>query len=65
MCRCGARWAGNRTAHCSVCHLTFSGVDRFDKHRRNGACVDPVELGMSLVGGRAFEAWGFPNEPAE
>lgn len=32
-------------AHCSNCHLTFSGVSLFDTHRsadgEHGACLDP------------------------
>lgn len=33
-------------AHCSVCHRTFSGMWAFDKHRRDGRCLDPAELGL-------------------
>jgi hypothetical protein len=33
-------------AHCPTCHRTFGGVWGFDRHRRNGACVDPQTLGM-------------------
>ena len=42
---CDARWTGQRTAHCSGCHRTFSGVELFDRHRSadgpRGHCVDP------------------------
>lgn len=31
--RCPVRWSGFNTAHCSVCHYTFSGVTAFDEHR--------------------------------
>ena len=34
-------------AHCSVCHRTFGGVRGFDKHRHNGACLEPTALGMT------------------
>ena len=62
-CRCGARWAGTRTAHCGgSCHLTFNGVSPFDDHRRGGACTPPQELGMTLVFGRAYDCWGYPAE---
>lgn len=39
-------------AHCPVagCHRTFGGVSNFDKHRRNGWCLDPATLGMTLNG---------------
>ncbi len=43
-------------AHCSVCHRTFSGVWGFDKHRRNGVCLDPAELGMVEAG----QVWRSP-----
>jgi len=37
--------------HCPApeCHRTFGGVSLFDKHRHNGACLDPVTLGMTLM----------------
>ena len=33
-------------AHCTVCHRTFGGASNFDRHRRDGWCTDPAELGM-------------------
>lgn len=33
-------------AHCSVCHVSMSGVSYFDDHRVNGFCVDPLTLGL-------------------
>ena len=33
MCRCGARWPGDRVCHCSSCHLSFTSVGPFDAHR--------------------------------
>jgi hypothetical protein len=37
-------------AHCGAadCHQTFGGVGTFDKHRRNGECLAPAELGLRL-----------------
>ena len=65
-CRCGARWAGSTTAHCGAqCHKIFSGVTAFDAHRRNGVCLDPATVGMSLVPGRAYECWGYPGSTEE
>lgn len=33
-------------AHCkSGCHRTFGGVGGFDRHRRDGQCLDPATLG--------------------
>lgn len=40
-------------AHCAAagCHRTFGGVTGFDKHRDNGACIDPATLGMTEIAG--------------
>jgi hypothetical protein len=56
--RCDNRWSGGLTCHCGACHRTFGGVGNFDRHRRNGECINPVELGLSLLSGRAYECWG-------
>lgn len=45
---CTSRWGGLRTAHCGACHVTFSGLTLFDKHRTAkgayGECIDPATL---------------------
>jgi hypothetical protein len=46
-------------AHCSVCHRTFSGVTGFDRHRKNGQCLEPSALGMTEVN-RVWRALGKP-----
>lgn len=33
-------------AHCSVCHHTLSGITAFDLHRRGGACLSPLAIGL-------------------
>jgi hypothetical protein len=40
-------------AHCAArgCHRTFGGVGNFDRHRRDGKCLLPSELGMVLKQG--------------
>lgn len=48
----------------ALCHQTFSGVSTFDAHRRNGRCLTPAEVGMSLVPGRPYECWGYPGGEA-
>jgi hypothetical protein len=58
-CACGARWTGLTRAHCSGCHLTFSGITAFDLHRRGGGCVDPSTL-LALVQDEAG-TWGYPS----
>lgn len=54
---CGKSWGGTRAEHCTVCHETFSGATSGDKHRRNGACLDPTEIGLHLDG---KGVWRFP-----
>lgn len=41
---CGGEWwqSGNRTGHCGSCHRAFQGTGAFDRHRRDGACIDPA-----------------------
>lgn len=56
---CDQRWSGTRTAHCSVCHRTFTGVGGFDSHKP-GQCLDPADLGMRPAAGRSYTAWGWP-----
>jgi hypothetical protein len=43
-------------AHCAVCHLTWSGVSGFDRHRRNGRCLAPPEIGYADDGRGVFRA---------
>jgi hypothetical protein len=35
-----------------------SGVTAFDRHRRNGQCLNPAGIGLTLLAGRAYECWG-------
>ena len=62
--RCGSRWSGYNTAHCARCHRTFTGVAAFDAHKPVQGCIDPVELGMVLAEGRAYDAWRLPDKEA-
>lgn len=32
--------------HCTVCHETFGGISLFDKHRKEGWCLNPQALEM-------------------
>jgi hypothetical protein len=38
-------------------------VTGFDRHRRNGMCLHPVDIGMVKLDARAFECWGDPSTP--
>ena len=60
--RCGARWSGATTSHCRACHKTFTGVEAFDAHKPVTGCLDPIEAGMVLAEGRAYEAWRMPEK---
>lgn len=33
-------------AHCTTCHRTFGGSWGFDRHRRDGVCLNPTTIGM-------------------
>ncbi|RLK22626.1 hypothetical protein DER29_0463 [Micromonospora sp. M71_S20] len=57
-CRCGASWSGLTIAHCACCHRTFSAVSTFDRHRRNGRCVDPVTVGLAANAHGVFRTPG-------
>lgn len=48
---CGRVWTGTKECHCAKCHLHFSSMDAFDRHRiaipdsdEERICVDPIEL---------------------
>lgn len=34
------------TALCTVCHESFRTVRNFDRHRRDGWCLDPSSIGL-------------------
>lgn len=59
---CGKRWAGARTAHCGSCCETFSGETTFNRHRRDGKCLNPATLGMTLDTRRTYPCWGNSDE---
>lgn len=40
--------------HCSVCHVTFRGVDYFDTHRVGARCKRPETFGLTESDG----VWG-------
>lgn len=45
-CRATCIQPSPTNAHCSACHHTFSGVTAFDRHRRGGACLRPLAIGL-------------------
>lgn len=58
--RCGAKWRGPSRAHCGACHRTFGGVTGFDKHRKNGVCLNPTTIGLVLSTAWDYEIWTLP-----
>lgn len=62
---CGARWGGLNTCHCCSCHLTFTGLTAFDKHRdgkhpTGRHCLPPEQVGLEDAG-RDYPCMGFPG----
>lgn len=71
VCRCGVRWGGWKTAHCTACHETFSTVANFDKHRQGPhsdvtprICVPPAAVGL-VDAGRDYPCWGAPGPASD
>ena len=60
---CGARWSGRQKCHCGGCHLTFSGLTAFDKHRVGMRCLAPGEVGLVARVGEFGPIWGLPGRP--
>lgn len=62
--KCPSRWNGLNTAHCSSCHLTFTGVTAFDKHRTgspaNRICLPPEKVGL-VLSDRSYPCYGAPG----
>lgn len=61
--RCGKRWGGSKTAHCSRCHETFTTPSNFDKHQRDRVCLDPALVGLVETARAGYTAWGAPADP--
>lgn len=47
---CSNTWSARalKYAHCSACHVTFSTVNNFDRHRRSFQCLTVEESGLVL-----------------
>lgn len=56
---CDEEWGGVATAHCSVCHRTFSAVSGFDLHRFRGSCMEPTSRGLVWDDGSDRRPYGF------
>jgi hypothetical protein len=58
-CRhCGEQWTGFTTCHCSACHMTFQGIEAFDRHRVRGHCADPATRGLIKITRPHWVGWG-------
>lgn len=56
-CDSTCRKPSENQAHCAVCACTFGVVSSFDRHRKNGWCINPEELGMHV---NKNGVWTFP-----
>lgn len=45
---CTNTWTGLAQCHCSACHNTFGGISNFDRHRYNGECRRPEDIGLAI-----------------
>jgi hypothetical protein len=52
------RKPNGKQAHCGVCHMTFSVVSHFDRHRRGGVCSTPESLGLTSARGGVWAMYG-------
>lgn len=68
-CReCGKTWTGKTRCHCMTCHVNFSSITAFDKHRvgtfdpvLDRRCADPADRGLVERDGY----WGLPGSHPE
>ena len=45
ICGCGREWSGLAQAPCTVCHVHFSTVANFDRHKPSyTGCLDPATI---------------------
>ena len=58
---CGKWWTGNDRSHCGACHLLFSSLSAFDRHRRAGQCLPPAEVGLVARQQSYGLLWGWPG----
>jgi hypothetical protein len=62
---CGAWWTGAERSHCGGCHLTFSSLTSFERHRRGLRCNEPASVGLVAREARFGIVWGQPGPTAE
>ena len=43
--------------HCTVCHETFGGLSSFDNHRKDGWCLNPATLNLTID---ELKVWRMP-----
>lgn len=59
---------GSNFCHCSVCHLTFTALSSFDKHRKGDDqsrhCLTPEEVGLVPYEKSIGLVYGKPRDPA-
>jgi hypothetical protein len=49
-------------AHCGACHRTFGSASGFDKHRRDGQCLDPATLKVPMTETDGIWRWPLTDD---
>ncbi|WP_405673171.1 hypothetical protein [Streptomyces sp. NBC_01530] len=57
---CRSWWTGNERSHCGGCHLTYSSLTAFDRHRKGGTCQPPESVGLVARQKPYGTLWGIP-----
>jgi hypothetical protein len=61
---CTATWAALHAAHCGACHETFTTPSNFDRHRKDGQCQPPANVGLVASDRGGTQMWHQPGAPA-
>jgi hypothetical protein len=57
---CGQWWTGAERSHCGGCHLTFTSLTSFERHRKGLRCNDPADVGLVPRDKPYGQLWGLP-----
>lgn len=58
---CKSWWTGAERSHCGGCHLIYSSLTSFERHRKGGRCNDPASVGLVARQKPYGELWGLPG----
>lgn len=57
---CGQWWTGTERSHCGGCHLTFTSLTSFERHRKGLHCNNPADVGLVPRDKPYGQLWGLP-----